>query len=69
MTSVFERYPGMDLSNIHLVGRVPSLPSKLAALNLSGNKFSGTLAFLCEIDAALTFLDLDLQQFIFREPA
>ncbi|KAD5962004.1 hypothetical protein E3N88_13477 [Mikania micrantha] len=58
MTSVFESYPGMDLSYNQLEGTVQVLPSKLAALNLSGNKFSGTLSFLCQIDKSLTFLDL-----------
>ncbi|KAI3705066.1 hypothetical protein L1987_75298 [Smallanthus sonchifolius] len=57
MTYIFDVYPGMDLSNNHFKGRVPSLPS-LATLNLSGNRFSGTLSFLCNFDSALTFLDL-----------
>ncbi|KAI3705154.1 hypothetical protein L1987_75387 [Smallanthus sonchifolius] len=58
MTSVFEGYPGMDLSYNQLEGTIPALPSKLAALNLSGNRFSGTLSFLCQIDISLTLLDL-----------
>ncbi|KAD5962000.1 hypothetical protein E3N88_13473 [Mikania micrantha] len=58
MTSVFDRYPGIDLSYNQLEGTIPMLPSKLAALNLSRNKFSGTLSFLCQIDKSLTFLDL-----------
>ncbi|KAM0069025.1 putative leucine-rich repeat domain superfamily [Helianthus debilis subsp. tardiflorus] len=58
MTTVFERYPGMDLSYNQLEGTIPLLPSKLAALNLSGNRFSGTLSFLCQIDTTLTFLDV-----------
>ncbi|KAI3809093.1 hypothetical protein L1987_25061 [Smallanthus sonchifolius] len=58
MTSYFDDYPGMDLSNNHFEGRIPLLPSKLASLNLSGNRFSGTLSFLCKIDEVLTFLDL-----------
>ncbi|KAI3809116.1 hypothetical protein L1987_25085 [Smallanthus sonchifolius] len=57
MMYFFHDFPGMDLSNNHFNGRVPSLPS-LAALNLSGNRFSGTLSFLCNFDSALTFLDL-----------
>ncbi|XP_076920401.1 receptor-like protein EIX2 [Bidens hawaiensis] len=58
ITSSFNDYPGMDLSNNHLEGRVPSLPSSLAAINLSGNKFSETLSFLCNFDTGLTYLDL-----------
>ncbi|KAK9049782.1 hypothetical protein SSX86_031248 [Deinandra increscens subsp. villosa] len=58
----FDGYPGMDLSNNRLEGRVPFLPA-LAALNLSGNKFSGTLSFLCKIDGCLTFLDLSNNSF------
>ncbi|KAI3705067.1 hypothetical protein L1987_75299 [Smallanthus sonchifolius] len=46
-----------DLSNNRFKGIVPRLPT-LATLNLSGNRFSGNLSFLCEIDGALTFLDL-----------
>ncbi|XP_076930131.1 receptor-like protein EIX2 [Bidens hawaiensis] len=59
ITSVFARNPGMDLSNNQLEGTIPVLPSKLAAINLSGNRFSGTLSFLCQIDdVGLAFLDL-----------
>ncbi|XP_076923171.1 receptor-like protein EIX2 [Bidens hawaiensis] len=59
MKLVFEQYPGMDLSNSQLKGTIPVLPSKLAALNLSRNRFSWTLSFLCQIDdLGLTFLDL-----------
>ncbi|KAI7756523.1 hypothetical protein M8C21_005613, partial [Ambrosia artemisiifolia] len=54
----FLGHPGMDLSNNHFEGGVPSLPSKLAALNLSGNKFSGTISFLCNFDGTLTLLDV-----------
>ncbi|KAJ9540410.1 hypothetical protein OSB04_026916 [Centaurea solstitialis] len=58
MTSNFVGYPGMDLSYNQLEGRIQLLPSKLSSINLSGNKFSGNLSFLCQIDEELTFLDL-----------
>ncbi|XP_071734431.1 receptor-like protein EIX2 [Rutidosis leptorrhynchoides] len=63
ITSDFEYYPGLDLSNNRFEGRVPLLPSKLASLNLSGNKFQGNLSFLCRIDGELTFIDLSNNSF------
>ncbi|KAD5962001.1 hypothetical protein E3N88_13474 [Mikania micrantha] len=69
MTSDFYRYPGMDLSYNQLEGTIPVLPSKLATLNLSGNKFSVTLYFLCQIDKSLTFLDLSNNLFSGSIPA
>ncbi|KAI3809026.1 hypothetical protein L1987_24992 [Smallanthus sonchifolius] len=63
MTSIFERYPGIDLSYNQFEGMILWLPSRLAALNLSGNRFSGTLSFLCKIDADLTFVDLSSNSF------
>nr|XP_043618493.1 receptor-like protein EIX2 isoform X2 [Erigeron canadensis] len=63
VTTDFDNYPGIDLSDNQFEGRVPMLPSKLAALNLSGNKFSGNLSFLCHIDRALTLLDLSNNSF------
>ncbi|KAJ0558505.1 putative leucine-rich repeat-containing, plant-type, leucine-rich repeat domain superfamily [Helianthus annuus] len=58
MTCSFNGYPGMDFSNNHFRGRVPLVSFSLAALNLSRNKFSGTLSFICNLDKTLTFLDL-----------
>ncbi|KAJ9540411.1 hypothetical protein OSB04_026917 [Centaurea solstitialis] len=58
MASNFDGYPGLDLSYNQLEGRVPLLPSKLSSINLSGNRFSGNVSFLCQIDEELTFLDL-----------
>ncbi|XP_058185644.1 receptor-like protein EIX2 [Rhododendron vialii] len=52
---------GIDLSNNLLTGSIPLIPSYiLVSLNLSKNKFGGSLSFLCTIDAAkfLTYLDL-----------
>ncbi|XP_071738509.1 receptor-like protein EIX2 isoform X2 [Rutidosis leptorrhynchoides] len=46
-----------------LEGRVPRLPSSLASLNLSGNKFKGNLSFLCHIDGELTLIDLSNNSF------
>ncbi|KAI3808364.1 hypothetical protein L1987_24313 [Smallanthus sonchifolius] len=63
LETFFDGFPGMDLSNNQFEGRVPSLPLPLAALNLSGNKFSGSLSFLCDIERAITFLDLSNNSF------
>ncbi|KAI3809113.1 hypothetical protein L1987_25082 [Smallanthus sonchifolius] len=68
MTFSFLGYVAMDLSNNHFEGRVPLLPSRLAALNLSGNRFSGTLSFLCEIDGFVSFLDLSNNLFLGNLP-
>ncbi|XP_071738664.1 receptor-like protein EIX2 [Rutidosis leptorrhynchoides] len=59
----FDQYPGLDLSNNRLEGKVPLLPSKLASLNLSRNKFKGNLSFLCHIVGELTFIDLSSNSF------
>ncbi|XP_071738669.1 uncharacterized protein [Rutidosis leptorrhynchoides] len=59
----FDQYPGLDLSNNHFEGSVPLLPSKLASLNLSENKFKGNLSFLCHIEGELTFIDLSNNSF------
>ncbi|XP_071738667.1 receptor-like protein EIX1 [Rutidosis leptorrhynchoides] len=59
----FYQYPGLDFSNNNLEGTVPRLPSKLASLNLSRNKFKGNLSFLCHIDGNLTFIDLSYNLF------
>ncbi|XP_071738662.1 receptor like protein 26-like [Rutidosis leptorrhynchoides] len=58
ISSDFDQYPGLDLSNNRFEGRVPLMPSKLASLNLSGNKFKRDLSFLCHIVGELTFIDL-----------
>ncbi|XP_076942116.1 receptor-like protein EIX1 [Bidens hawaiensis] len=58
ITSSFPGNVALDLSKNHFEGRVPLLPFRLAALNLSGNRFSGTLSFLCGIETFLSFLDL-----------
>ncbi|XP_071738676.1 receptor-like protein EIX2 [Rutidosis leptorrhynchoides] len=63
ISSDFDQYPGLDLSNNRFEGRVPLLPSKLASLNLSRNKFKGDLSFLCHIVGELNFIDLSSNSF------
>ncbi|KAM7503322.1 hypothetical protein LguiB_002226 [Lonicera macranthoides] len=59
LSSKFADYPGIDLSFNFFEGPAPLFPSTLTSLNLSGNKFSGGLIFLCAVtDGALSFLDL-----------
>nr|XP_043617823.1 receptor-like protein EIX2 [Erigeron canadensis] len=59
----FDEYPGIDLSDNQFVGTAPLFPSKLAALLLSGNKLSGNISFLCQIDKAITLIDLSNNSF------
>ncbi|XP_076882411.1 receptor-like protein EIX2 [Bidens hawaiensis] len=61
--------PGLDLSNNHFEGEVSLLPLTLNALNLSGNKFSGNLSFVCQLAMFLTFLDLSNNSFSGELPA
>ncbi|XP_058185643.1 receptor-like protein EIX2 [Rhododendron vialii] len=50
---------GIDLSNNLLTGPIPLVPSNVSSLNLSKNKFGGSLAFLCAISGEFfTYLDL-----------
>nr|GEZ66756.1 LRR receptor-like serine/threonine-protein kinase GSO2 [Tanacetum cinerariifolium] len=58
----FDGFPGMDLSNNHFEGSV-SIPFNLTSLNLSGNRFSGNLSFLCHFNWGLNFLDLSNNSF------
>ncbi|CAI9290221.1 unnamed protein product [Lactuca saligna] len=49
----------IDLSSNNFNGPIPHLPSSLTSLNLSRNKFSGGISFLCQIvDGLLEFLDV-----------
>ncbi|GKA76822.1 LRR receptor-like serine/threonine-protein kinase GSO2 [Tanacetum coccineum] len=56
LNSSFDGFPGMDLSNNHFEGSV-SIPFNLTLLNLSGNRFSRNLSFLCHFNWGLNFLD------------
>ncbi|KAK0598152.1 hypothetical protein LWI29_032110 [Acer saccharum] len=55
----FVRYPGIDLSSNDFVGPIPLVPSNVTSLNLSKNKFSGSISFLCSVRGE-TFKYLDL---------
>ncbi|KAL7595938.1 hypothetical protein Lser_V15G29220 [Lactuca serriola] len=49
----------IDLSCNSFNGPIPHLPPRLASLNLSRNKFSGGIFFVCQfVDVLLEFLDL-----------
>ncbi|CAH1452730.1 unnamed protein product [Lactuca virosa] len=49
----------IDFSSNSFNGPIPHLPSSLTSLNLSRNKFSGGISFLCKIvDGLLEFLDI-----------
>ncbi|WMV31052.1 hypothetical protein MTR67_024437 [Solanum verrucosum] len=52
-------YPIMDFSSNNLSGLVPSFSSNLETLNLSKNKFVGSISFLCKIANSL-FRTIDL---------
>ncbi|OMO67036.1 hypothetical protein COLO4_30252 [Corchorus olitorius] len=55
----FVGFPGLDLRSNLLEGPLPLFPSNLTSLNLSKNKFSGSLSSLCTIKGeALQLLDL-----------
>ncbi|CAH1452719.1 unnamed protein product [Lactuca virosa] len=51
--------PAIDLSSNNFYGPIPHLPSNLELLNLSRNKFSGGISFLCQVvNWFFKFLDL-----------
>ncbi|GMP86457.1 hypothetical protein CsSME_00039230 [Camellia sinensis var. sinensis] len=55
----FPAFPAIDLSSNHFAGPIPFLPCTATSLNLSKNKFSGSVSFLCTIKfEQLTRLDL-----------
>ncbi|XVF09979.1 hypothetical protein REPUB_Repub07fG0144600 [Reevesia pubescens] len=55
----FVGFPGFDLRSNLLEGPLPLFPSKLTSLNLSKNRFSGSISSLCRITGgALQLLDL-----------
>ncbi|KAH9646693.1 hypothetical protein KPL70_024949 [Citrus sinensis] len=49
----------IDISSNHFEGPIPPLPSNASSLNLSKNKFSGSISFLCSISGH-KLMDLDL---------
>ncbi|KAL4591394.1 hypothetical protein LXL04_004356 [Taraxacum kok-saghyz] len=59
LSSNFDAFSVIDLSSNNFYGSVPNVSSTLQSLNLSRNKFSGGISFLCQIvDGLLEFLDL-----------
>ncbi|GAY45603.1 hypothetical protein CUMW_090600 [Citrus unshiu] len=50
---------GIDISSNHFEGPIPALPTTATFLNLSKNKFSGTMSIICSMDGNnLLYLDL-----------
>ncbi|GJS18930.1 leucine-rich repeat-containing protein [Tanacetum coccineum] len=48
----------VDLSSNSFYGSIPAFPAGIAFLNLSRNKFSGGISFLCQVYERFEFLDL-----------
>ncbi|XWS59120.1 hypothetical protein CRYUN_Cryun08bG0094800 [Craigia yunnanensis] len=48
----------IDLSSNNLTGPLPKLPSRSVSLNLSKNKFFGSITSICEISNLISLLDL-----------
>ncbi|KAK2651139.1 hypothetical protein Ddye_018628 [Dipteronia dyeriana] len=55
----FGDHPGIDLSSNDFEGPIPPVPSNLTSLNLSKNRFSGSISFLCTVLGEI-FTNLDL---------
>ena len=59
LTSKFDQPLYIDMSSNYLEGSIPQLPSDLALLDLSNNKFSGSISLLCTVSKSyLVYLDL-----------
>ncbi|KAL7595061.1 hypothetical protein Lser_V15G28993 [Lactuca serriola] len=59
LSSNFAKYSEIDLSSNSFFGPIRNVSSTLSSLNLSRNKFSGGISFICQIvDRFLSFLDL-----------
>ncbi|XAR65467.1 Non-specific serine/threonine protein kinase [Bertholletia excelsa] len=64
LSSKFVEYAAIDMSFNELDGHVLSLPVNLSLLNLSNNKFCGTISFICSLSGKLlNYLDLSINQF------
>ncbi|CAH1452505.1 unnamed protein product [Lactuca virosa] len=69
LLSNFANFAIIDLSSNNFHGPIPKVPSSLLSLNLSRNKFSGGISFICQIvDGLLYFLDLSHNSFIGQLP-
>ncbi|KAJ9678537.1 hypothetical protein PVL29_020660 [Vitis rotundifolia] len=59
VSSKFDHSIYIDMSSNYLEGSIPQLPSNLAWLDLSNNKFSGSITLLCTVaNSYLVYLDL-----------
>ncbi|XP_052620601.1 receptor-like protein EIX2 [Lactuca sativa] len=69
LSSNFAKYSEIDLSSNNFYGPIPNVPSTLFSLNISRNKFSGGISFVCQIvDGFLSFLDLSHNSLIGQLP-
>ncbi|CAH1452507.1 unnamed protein product [Lactuca virosa] len=69
LLSNFAKRATIDLSSNNFYGPIPNVPSTLFSLNLSRNKFTGGISFICQIvDGLLYFLDLSHNSFIGQLP-
>ncbi|XAR65466.1 Non-specific serine/threonine protein kinase [Bertholletia excelsa] len=69
LTSKFVEHSAIDMSFNELEGHIPPLPINLSSLDLSNNKFCGTISFICSLNGeALLYLDLSVNQFFGEIP-
>nr|KAJ0199216.1 hypothetical protein LSAT_V11C600315010 [Lactuca sativa] len=69
LSSNFASGSVIDLSSNRFYGPIPKVSSGLTSLDLSRNKFSGGVSFICQIvDGLLYFLDLSHNSFIGQLP-
>ncbi|CAH1452503.1 unnamed protein product [Lactuca virosa] len=62
-------YSEMDLSSNSFNGPIPNVTTTLTSLNLSRNKFTGVISFICQIvDGLLYFLDLSHNSLVGQLP-
>jgi len=61
LSSEYPLYIGTDFSSNQFEGPLPVFPSNTTSLNLSNNKFLGSISVICKImGGALSFLDLSI---------
>ncbi|XP_031116647.1 receptor-like protein EIX2 [Ipomoea triloba] len=58
LSSKFGEYPQLDFSSNNFSGPIPQFPPNLTSLNLSKNKFWGSISFICNNSDSLSDLDL-----------
>ncbi|KAG2689994.1 hypothetical protein I3760_09G166700 [Carya illinoinensis] len=56
----FNEFPIIDLSTNHFDSSIPHFPSNVSSLDLSNNRFSGPVSFLCELNTLMLLESLNL---------